>query len=157
MRFQGQYQRAIQLHDEAAALSQVLDLKAYLGRARHGQGMVAYHQGNDQRATALMNTSLALFRETQLLFAIGWCFGGLAGVAARTGAAGAQRAARLLAADAVLNNPILNYPPAKRSEWENIVAAARAQLDEETWAVSWAEGRALTLEQAIAYALGDSG
>jgi hypothetical protein len=74
-------------------------------------------------------------------------------VAARTGAAGAQRAARLLAADAVLNNPVLNYPPAKCREWENIVAAARAQLDDATFAAAWAAGRALTLEQAIAEAL----
>jgi len=153
MRFQGQYQRAIQLHDEAAALSEALDLKAYLGRARYGQGMVAYHQGNDQQATALINTSLALFREAQMFFAIGWCFEGLAGVAACTGTAGAQRAARLLAADAVLNNPVLNYPPAKRREWENIVVAVRAQLDEATFAAAWAAGRALTLEQAIAEAL----
>jgi hypothetical protein len=34
-------------------------------------------------------------------------------------------------------------------------AAARAQLDDATFAAAWAEGRAMTVEQAIAYALAD--
>ena len=33
---------------------------------------------------------------------------------------------------------------------------ARAQLNKEAWDVAWAEGRAMTLEQAIAYALEDA-
>jgi len=33
---------------------------------------------------------------------------------------------------------------------------ARAQLDETTWAAAWAEGRAMTLEQAITYALDEA-
>ncbi|HJZ45519.1 MAG TPA: hypothetical protein VKE41_00065 [Roseiflexaceae bacterium] len=33
------------------------------------------------------------------------------------------------------------------------IATTRAQLDDATFAAAWAEGRAMTLEQAIAYAL----
>ena len=33
------------------------------------------------------------------------------------------------------------------------MAAARAKIDEAAWNAAWAEGRAMTLEQAIAYAL----
>ena len=33
------------------------------------------------------------------------------------------------------------------------VAAARTQLDKVTWAGAWTEGRTMTLEQAVAYAL----
>jgi hypothetical protein len=33
------------------------------------------------------------------------------------------------------------------------VAGARAQLDEEAFEAAWAEGRAMTLEQAVEYAL----
>jgi hypothetical protein len=33
------------------------------------------------------------------------------------------------------------------------VAAARAGLDEETFAAAWAAGRAMTPEEAVAYAL----
>jgi hypothetical protein len=35
------------------------------------------------------------------------------------------------------------------------VAAVRTQLDERTFTAAWAAGQALTLEQAIAYALGE--
>ena len=33
------------------------------------------------------------------------------------------------------------------------VAAARAQLDEAVWKTAWAEGKAMTLEEAVEYAL----
>jgi len=38
-------------------------------------------------------------------------------------------------------------------EFERNVAATRAQLDEATFAAAWTEGKAMTLEQAIEYAL----
>jgi tetratricopeptide (TPR) repeat protein len=45
--------------------------------------------------------------------------------------------------------------PADEAERARNVELARAQLDEATFSAAWAEGRALTLEQAIALALGD--
>jgi hypothetical protein len=38
---------------------------------------------------------------------------------------------------------------------DRYLAANRAQLDDATFAAAWAAGQALTLEQAIAYALGE--
>ncbi len=72
---------------------------------------------------------------------------GLAGVASAQGQA--ARAARLFGAAGGDPPPI----PAHRHEWERNMAAVRAQLDEEAFAAAWAEGRAMALEQAIAYAL----
>ena len=43
--------------------------------------------------------------------------------------------------------------PAERHEWERYVPATRAQLDEATFTAAWAEGQAMSLEQAVAYAL----
>jgi hypothetical protein len=37
------------------------------------------------------------------------------------------------------------------------LTAIRAKMCEEAFATSWAEGRAMTLEQAIAYALDEAG
>ena len=45
--------------------------------------------------------------------------------------------------------------PPDRGVYEGDVATARAQVDDATWDAAWAEGRAMTLEQAIAYALED--
>jgi hypothetical protein len=47
-------------------------------------------------------------------------------------------------------------PPEHRSHYGRTLVAARAQLDEATFGAAWEAGRALTLEQAIAYALGEA-
>jgi len=44
-------------------------------------------------------------------------------------------------------------PPVERGAYEQTVAQARAHLDTATWAAAWAEGPAMPLEQAVAYAL----
>jgi tetratricopeptide (TPR) repeat protein len=60
-------------------------------------------------------------------------------------------AARLFGAGDVLAEGIL--PPAHQQEIARHLATVRSQLDEATFAAAWAEGQALTLEQAIAEAL----
>ena len=81
---------------------------------------------------------------------------GLAAVAVtqRQQPKGAVRAARLLGAATGQFEAIgAAMWPADRLEYERTVAAARAALSEEVFAAAWAEGRAMTLDQAIAYAL----
>jgi glycine/D-amino acid oxidase-like deaminating enzyme len=76
----------------------------------------------------------------------------LAGVAARQG--NAERAARLFGAAEELNEAIQDPPPpAQRREIEQNMATAQSQLEAARWEAAWAEGRAMTLEQAVAYAL----
>ncbi len=41
------------------------------------------------------------------------------------------------------------------TNYEARLAAARSQLEEEAWSESWAEGKAMPLERAIAYALSE--
>jgi hypothetical protein len=43
--------------------------------------------------------------------------------------------------------------PGERALQEPYLAAARSQLDETSWQEAWAQGRAMTLEEAISYAL----
>src|SRR5437667_2425112 len=61
---------------------------------------------------------------------------------------------RLLgAAEAMLEAMGAVQDPVDRAEYEQGLAAARVQLDEEAFAKTWAEGRAMSMDQAIAYAL----
>ena len=60
------------------------------------------------------------------------------------------RAARFLGATESL---VVDGTAAWHFAHEHFVATVRAQLDEATFAAAWAEGQALTLEQAIAEAL----
>jgi len=60
-------------------------------------------------------------------------------------------AVRLLAAAAALRNSLgVPLPPVCRAEYEQCIAAARAQVDEQAFAVAWAEGQSMTWEQALA-------
>jgi hypothetical protein len=43
--------------------------------------------------------------------------------------------------------------PVRRSRYDRVFAAARADLGEEAYAAAWAEGQAMSPDQAIAYAL----
>jgi hypothetical protein len=46
-------------------------------------------------------------------------------------------------------------PVAIAAEYERTVAEGRATLGDAAFAAVWAEGRAMALEQAVEYALGD--
>jgi hypothetical protein len=64
------------------------------------------------------------------------------------------RAARLLGAAealrAVIHSPLA---PAEQSDHKRKVSEVRAQLPESAFNVAWAEGRGMSMEQAIVYAL----
>jgi predicted ATPase/DNA-binding CsgD family transcriptional regulator/transcriptional regulator with XRE-family HTH domain len=117
-------------------------------------GHIAKHQGDYGQACAALAESLAIVREVDHHPGLAFCLLGLAGLAARQDAW--ERAARLFgAAEARFEAAHGELFPAHRSEMERDIAAARAQLDAATWEAAWAEGRAMSLEQAIAYALGE--
>jgi tetratricopeptide (TPR) repeat protein len=65
-----------------------------------------------------------------------------------------QRAAKLFGAAEILReNPNLPMNPMEQLEYEREVRDLRANMDAATFAKAWAEGRALSMEQAIAFAL----
>jgi hypothetical protein len=65
-----------------------------------------------------------------------------------------EHSARLLGAAGALRETFgLRRPPADQVEHERRVASAKVALGETGFEATWAEGRAMTLEQAIEYAL----
>jgi hypothetical protein len=67
----------------------------------------------------------------------------------------AEGAAWLSAAAAALFAPDLLVVPIRSAAREDTSAAVRAALDERTLAAAWARGQAMSLEEAIALALGE--
>jgi len=66
-----------------------------------------------------------------------------------------RRAVRLLAAmERYREQSGINRSPIDHPRYTQDVATARAQLDEATFDAAWAEGRAMSLDQASAEALG---
>jgi len=65
-----------------------------------------------------------------------------------------RRATRLFSTAETLHPPLrFEMSAAERDEHDQAVDAARAALGEEAFAAAWAEGRAITMEQAIQLAL----
>jgi predicted ATPase/class 3 adenylate cyclase len=68
-----------------------------------------------------------------------------------------ERAARLFgAAEALREKIAMPMDPDERIEYDQQVGALRGRLEEDTLASAWAAGRALTMEQAISYAVSES-
>jgi predicted ATPase/DNA-binding SARP family transcriptional activator len=117
-----------------------------------GLGHMARDLGEYGRAAALYRETLALRQEAGDTFAIAQSLEDLAGLAARQQQW--KRAATLLGAAESVCVAIGKTPPAAvREEYEGAVRGARAALGEAGLAAAWAEGRALSLEQAAAAAL----
>jgi hypothetical protein len=76
----------------------------------------------------------------------------LAGIIGLTGQP--ERATRLLGAcEAVLKRMGAVPTPSLKPKYERNIAALHAQLDNATFEACWNEGRAFSLEKAVAYAL----
>jgi tetratricopeptide (TPR) repeat protein len=119
-------------------------------------GNVALMQGDYAGARALHMEGMALRRELGDKWGIAVSLIGLGGAAVLTG--DAERGARVLgAADALLTAIGARLEADDRIPYEHGVAYARARLDEGAFARAWAEGRAISMEQAIEYALGGNG
>jgi non-specific serine/threonine protein kinase len=101
---------------------------------------------------AFQQESLVMRREIQDVVDIGRCLDALGWAASAEGQS--ARAARLFAAAAALHQRVGAPPhPPWRAGHERYVASRRAALGEENFAAAWGEGRALSLDAAIAYAL----
>ncbi|HSH77819.1 MAG TPA: tetratricopeptide repeat protein, partial [Herpetosiphonaceae bacterium] len=151
-RLDGDYERATTYYEESLVLSREIGDRGDVSLARMNLGLVARALGDYARAATLLRESLLVCREID--WTLGCCFGleSLAGVAVDQGQA--TRAARLFGASEALRERIgIVVDPDDRPEYARDVAAARRQLDETAFAAAWAEGRAMTLEQAVAYAL----
>lgn len=118
-------------------------------------GVSALERGDPGRAAELFEEDLRLLRELRDKAGIVYGLLGMAGVAILRGQA--ARASRLWGASEVLREVFgLPLTPMVRDhyDYEGYLATARAGLGEAAFEVAWSEGRAMSPEQAIEYALG---
>ena len=145
-------QRATQLVEESLELRRQLGNKWGIGVSLGILGWVAMREGNWERAMARLGESLEVRREIGDQSGSAWCLERLAEVALAQGQA--EKAVRLFGAGAALRASIRSViDPVDQPEYESKIASLRAELGKERFAAVWDEGRALTLEQAVAYAL----
>jgi len=150
----GDYDRAAQLHAESLALFiDLLGEKNYaLTWVWQSLGETALAQGNLATARNWLTAALRLCCEMDDRVASAWCLAGLGSAAALDEQP--ERAARLWGAAERLRTALGCRPaPAARATYERAVALACAQLGDEAFSAAWAAGAALSLDQAIAFAL----
>jgi predicted ATPase/DNA-binding SARP family transcriptional activator len=156
---QGDAELATALFEESRDLCQTLDNKAGKALALHLLGRVARQQGELARAGALLTESLRL-RQGGATNDILESLEGLAGLAVAEEhqhmghPERVLRAVLLLSAAAATRDVLgLPLPPGNRAAYERDLATMRDRLNAAAWQAAWAEGQAMTLEQAIAEAL----
>jgi predicted ATPase/DNA-binding SARP family transcriptional activator len=116
-------------------------------------GHLARQRGEYDRSAALYRESLTLRRELGDRFAIAQGLEDFAGLAGRQ--AEYERAVRLLgAAGTMLQMLGRRLPVAVPTEYQRTVADARTALGEPAFTVAWAAGQQLTLDEAVAEAIG---
>jgi predicted ATPase/class 3 adenylate cyclase/predicted negative regulator of RcsB-dependent stress response len=149
-------ERALAYCQESLALFRDLKFQFGVAETLIEIGDIARASSDDQRAIELYRESLTSIKSMGHIPYTQENIERLAGVLGRQRQP--ERAVRLLAAmeryreqSGTIRSPI-DHP-----RYIQDVATARAQLDEATFDAAWAEGRAMTLEQAVAEALGTMG
>lgn len=149
---EGDYPSARSLHEQALAIRKEIGDKPHNIWNYETLGWTALRQGNLARAAALFREGLASELELGSTKNIHWLAAGLGAVAGAQG--DPERAARLFAAAGALRKAAgAEWPPFYQAEIDLEVTTARSQLGKAEWEKAGQEGQAMTLEQAIAYAL----
>jgi non-specific serine/threonine protein kinase len=150
--YEGDYPKARSLYEQTLGLFRELGDHGKVAWTLHGLGFVALCQRDFDRARSLLMESLILFCDSEARWGKVRALERFANLAMAQGQA--TRAVRLLgAADTAREVAGSPLPPSEREEQDGIIAAARSALEEGAFAVLWAEGQAMSLEQAIEYAL----
>lgn len=153
-RFCGDQKRAYTLFSQGLPLAEVVGDRWVASLILGNMASMESLRGEHERAGVHFMKCLTLLREMGERATVALSLEGIAGVAGARQQP--ERGARLLGAAAALREA-MNYPvePMDRPVHEHCVAAIRAGLSKEGFAKAFAQGWAMSLEQAVAYALAD--
>jgi predicted ATPase/DNA-binding SARP family transcriptional activator/DNA-binding CsgD family transcriptional regulator len=151
---EGDHERATALNEEAAALLRNRGYRTGLEIALVNLGWAALVRGDHNRAAEHLKESVVLSKE---LGDRSTAVESVEGLACAAGARGeGERAARLFgAAQGLYEAEGYNRAPRELALREPYLADARSRLDGALWGTKLEEGRAMTLEEAIQYALSE--
>jgi predicted ATPase/transcriptional regulator with XRE-family HTH domain/uncharacterized protein HemY len=148
-RCENDYDVAERCYKECLAIYREIGDKDEIPSLLHNLGYVAKHRGDYSQAIELFREALAMHSETENQAGIAECLAGVASVFTALGQA--EHGARLFGASEVVREKIgAVLWPANRIEYDRSIAVLRDLLDDSTFAHAWSEGRAQSIEQAIA-------
>jgi predicted ATPase/class 3 adenylate cyclase len=148
---QGDYEAARTQLEVAVGLQREVGDRSMLADALNNLGNVAREQGDYLSARALYEEGLTIDRELGNKWGIAYELEDIGGLAAQQEQP--QRALCLFGAAQALREALqAPRPPAEQAKLERLLAPAHQTLGETAAAAAIAEGRAMSLEQAIDYA-----
>ena len=150
-RVRGQYDVAKKYYEECEALLPNSGDKGDRARFVHSLGYIAQHEEDFERAESQFRLGLKMFRRLGNRRGMAECMAGLAGLKARQGNV-EWGAVMLSAAESVLKITGGAWWPADRVEVEANQEFIRSALSEVELSAAQKKGRAMTLDQALAFA-----
>jgi predicted ATPase len=151
-RSRGDYDAARSFYEKSLTISRDVGGQRAIAAVLRNLAAVKLVQSDYRRGETLLRELLSICRELKHREGMIVDFIGFAGVAIARGQQ--NRAARILGAtDVLLGTLGLRLDHSDQVEYNRYVDAARTALGDATFATAWDAGRAMTLEQAIEYAL----
>jgi tetratricopeptide (TPR) repeat protein len=153
----GEEGKAILLFEEGLSVARRSGDRGAAFTALYNLAQVALSHGEHDRAATLFEDGVTLSEQVGDRANLAYCLEGLATVAGARGEA--ECCARLIGAAEGLHEavgvPVYVYYEPYRTVYERTMTAVRSELGEEGFEAARAEGRSMTFEQAVAYALED--
>jgi len=151
-RLSGDYDRAGKAYKECISYCRQTNDRLREAYALANYGTVAQHQGDYNEAESRIKKALSLFHDIKNKYPLALTLAFLSGPTAAQG--NHARAAQLLgASEALLKAMGLGQQPSDQPVIDRYEAAVRERLGEEAFKSAWEKGQAMSLEQAIAFAL----
>ena len=151
----GEYDRGAACFEESLTIVRRIGDKAGIAYALTNWAMIAANNQDFKKASSVGKESLPVLRELADKFMTVNALEALADVAVY-GDNMPSRAVRLLgAAETLRHEEGRVLSPSRQARHDETASAARERLDGRAFEEAWDTGRGMTLEQAIAYALGE--
>lgn len=150
-RHQGDFGRSESFWDQNLRIFQELRVPHAYSHSYQALASMSFRQGGYRKAKDLFTASLKISRENRVRSGIVSCLAGLAGILAISDKP--EQAARLFGAAELILESIGALEPADQLDFDLFNALVRKQLTEDAFRKARDEGRAMTMEQVIAYAL----
>ncbi len=150
----GEMERARTLHEASLAVRREMQDQWGLAMSLSNLGTLAAQEGNYSRARALLAESLTIRRALRDRAGIAYSFEGLAALAARAG--DLDRAVCILGAEEALSETMgASLAASVDAEHGRVLAEIGEAAAKPEYRAAWQRGRAMTLDQAIDFALAE--
>jgi len=153
-RLSGNYERAKVAYEETLAICRETGEIYRQSMNLANLAFVAYDEGDYKRGREL---AISILKQRMEIGWVEWALVGLMVLAGPLGKLGQpEKAARLLGASKTMMAEMgMYYQSGDQPEVDKYIADVRSQLDEATFNAAYAGGEAMTMDQAIAYAVGE--